>query len=642
MKKVAFLLIFILSIVLASSSEAQIYRDYRSDYRTLPSYNKTVQFLVGRDKNRTIFYFRQNLGFSNDPLAFVIPLKGEHPQIEILTDSDPLNDILNNYELSYSYSIKKVDYKLPPKVFNASQKDALYGALRQQNIDITDRQRNQINDWFKNDINLLLLVTNPVQESRITWTKPIKVVLTQTDLSLPLGWLKTDFGTLTTNKNKIIYAENLEGGNGGWQDEYQGSGANSLVTRDSSEKYQGSYSLKVTNKEGSINAMTTQTIGGLTPGEHYTFSAYFKPGTVTTGDASLRVMGSGLIALSSGLPVYNGQNRSWSRISITFQARSAFHFFSLMAGGESGQYVYWDNIQIEKGTETTEFRNDLVGKTTETQSQEDLITSHVDLQALLLSTNPFEAPAPFIAGTVYKFNNKNIIKLFSGMPIQYMTQLNGVINPEEVNEFLVIKTADAKSVQIKNLLPRKIQDKITVGLKNYLVDNWLIFITVLVALILKYALTLILRVRGAREKSILPMLVYIGSWFVNIVSLLFLATFLYTEAIHFTKYSYFFKSYQIFIMALFFVSLILYVPALWYTNRLGVRTVKHLLEAQVGICLIIFVIVLSLFFTDVLMKNFVMGEIARGRDYSNLPALILIILETVVLSTNIFRIRKHA
>jgi hypothetical protein len=292
-------------------------------------------------------------------------------------------------------------------------------------------------------------------------------MLTQNELSLPLGWLKSDSGILTSNKRKIIYAENFEGGNGGWQDEYQGRGANSLVTRDSSEKYGGNYSLKVTNKEGSINAMTTQTIGGLTPGEHYTFSAYFKPGTVISADASLRVMGSGLIALSSGLPVYNGQNRNWSRISITFKARSAFHFFSLMAGGESGQYVYWDNIQIEKGTEATGFRNDLVGKTTETSSPEDLVSSQVNFQALLLGSSPFKAPAPFITSNVYKFSDKNTTKLFSSMPIAYMTQISGLINPEETSQFLVIETTDVNSVQINNLLTRKIQEKVIIGLKNW-------------------------------------------------------------------------------------------------------------------------------------------------------------------------------
>lgn len=647
-----FLLTLILFLVLVSSSEAQIYHDYRSDYRTIPSHNKTVQFLVGRDKNRTIFYFKQNLGFSNEPSAFIIPIKGESPKIEVAGDSDPLNDILNKYDLFYSYSLKKVDYAFPPKVFNSSEKDKLYGLLIQQNIDISDLQRNQIDDWFKNDAHLVLLVTNPVQESRVTWTKPLKVMLTQNELSLPLGWLKSDSGILTSNKRKIIYAENFEGGNGGWQDEYQGRGANSLVTRDSSEKYGGNYSLKVTNKEGSINAMTTQTIGGLTPGEHYTFSAYFKPGTVISADASLRVMGSGLIALSSGLPVYNGQNRNWSRISITFKARSAFHFFSLMAGGESGQYVYWDNIQIEKGTEATGFRNDLVGKTTETSSPEDLVSSQVNFQALLLGSSPFKAPAPFITSNVYKFSDKNTTKLFSSMPIAYMTQISGLINPEETSQFLVIETTDVNSVQINNLLTRKIQEKVIIGLKNYMANNLLLFITIVAALIIRYVLVLLIKMRESGEKSILPTVLYASSWLINVISLLFLVSFIYTEVVQPSRYPTFFNSYQVFIMALFFTSIMVYIPALWYMNKSSIKAIKNIIEVQLGICLTIFIIVLSLIFTDVLkiyptvptVSETTSSQLYQRYDvkkYSKVPALILIMLEAIILYVNVIRVRKH-
>lgn len=634
-KQFTFLIIAATILFIHTPVNAQVFQDYRSDYRTIPVYNKTVQFFIGREKNQTVLYFKQNLGFSEDSQAFIIPIQGDDSQVELVNKTDPINDFLDIYELPFSYALKKVDYKIIPKIYSVSEKDKLFEILRTENIAITDIQRTQINSWFQNDLNILLLVTDPVKESRITWTTPVKITSKQNELSLPVGWLRSDFGALTTNAGKVIYAENFEGGNGGWRDEFQGAQANSLVTRDDNQAYQGGYSLKVANKAGSINAITTQTIGGLTPDEHYTFSAYFKNGTATQGYAVLRVMGDGLVAMTSGVPLYDAQSKQWQRISVPFQARSAFHFFSLMASGNPNEYVYWDNIQIEKGIEATAFRNDLVGTITQTVNREDLSTTNVNVQVLLFGNDVFSVSGQLFKDTVYKFSDKNFIKLFSDMQIKYATQLQGTINPQEISQFITVNTVDSKSIQTETLFPRKKDGKIIAGIETYLTSNLFIFAILGIALLLKYVTfyLLLFKKQFKAEKTVFPLFLYGGSWFINVLSMVFLVTSLYAQMMLPQLINNSFFRNNIFLISLFLTSLLVYLLTLLSIRNTKINILTAFFKGQLSICIFILLIVISLFFSD----------LQYGSRLNQVPTVTIILLEmtSFIVGLRIFVRRKH-
>lgn len=626
---------------------AQVYVDYRSDYRTLPVYNKTIQFIASRENNISKIYFKQNLGFSDDPTAYIIPLKGTNPGVEILADSlDPWNDLLDKYYLDINYASQKVDFKSPPKIFSKDNKEEFYKMLREEDFDLSTMYQNQVDSWLNEDLYLLLLVINPVKESRTTWTKPIRITITQEKLLLPLGWLRNETGLLTSQKNKIIYAEDFEGGTGGWKDEYQGQQANSLVVRDNTQASEGTYSLKITNKEGSINAMSTQTIGGLIPNEHYTFSSYFKNGNATSGDASLRVMGDGLVTLSSGVPLYNDQGKNWQRISVTFQARSAFHFFTLMSHGEGGQYVFWDNIQIEKGTQATDFRKDLVGMTLKDKATEDLISSQVRFQCLIFSDQPYKSPNPLINNDVYKANNESLPSSLSGLKPQYLTLLRGIISPNELSHFLEIEEINPKSVTLNTLTLRKEKDKI----RSYFKENIIFLIIFGALLLIKYLICLFKKVEQQEQNSIFLLIMYGFSWFTNIISLILLTTFIYMDA--FSRYpikDIFYGYSHVFLLSLFCLSYLIYLPSLWFTLTRGGNLVKRVVEVQLGISIVLLLINLSLLLSA-LFKQEVPLPASDIINYAtspfinklvNLPACILVVFEIIILLIVLNKLKKR-
>ena len=443
-------LFFVLScllnfLVVVKPVQAQVYQDYRSDYRKVPVYSKTVQYIFEKNNNNSTIYLRQNLGFSEESTAFVIPFNTKITNIDtILESDDPWNSLLTDYKLPLTYGLKYAMFKIPPQIFTIDQKENFFKLLINENLDISENHRSQVEDWFKNNYSIVLLVVDPVKESRITWTQPIKLQTSSEINDIPLGWLRPEYAKLTSSKGKIIYAQDFESGDGGWTDEYQGPQANSLVTRDESNPYEGSYALKIINKPGSINATSTQTIGGLTPGEHYTFSAYVKNEKGESGDAFLRVMGDGLIALSDDLHLYNPQSHSWQRISLTFQARSAFHFFTMASGGQrQDDYVLWDDVQIEKGLNTSNFNKQAVGQKNALDTNEDITTTNTQIEVLTVSNKQYSITNP-------QFTTQCFDKL-KRIPATFMTTDNndlcisrGFINPTNFSQFQILSENKTK------------------------------------------------------------------------------------------------------------------------------------------------------------------------------------------------------
>lgn len=649
-RNIAILFSIFVFFTLSTPLKAQIYQDGSSDYRSIPVYNKTLQFFLAKENNNSIIYIKQNLGFSDDPIAYVIPIKGKDTTVAVSSNFDPLNDLLDKYYLNASYGKKKVDYKIPPQIFNASKKDAFYTEIRNENIDLTEIYKNQIDNWFQDGLELLLIVINPVSESRTTWTKPLRIDTHEESVSLPLGWLKRDFGTLTTSKGKIMYAENFEGGQGGWQDDYEGLQANSLVTRDNNQASEGSYSLKVTNKPGSINLITTQTIGGLIPGEHYTFSAYVKNGTSTGGEATLRVMGSGLVALASGVRLNNEQSKNWQRISTTFQAKSAYHYFSLMAYGEPGEYIYWDAIQIEKGTESTPFQKDKVGIKRETQALDDLTNTSVDLQAYILSNKPYSAPLPTLNTIVYNFDDQQIREKLNAGKLQYLTQLQGTIQPDEASQFLIIDPTNSSAIKPINLQPRKeksssINNK---GFVDFIQNNIILMTVLIIALLVKYVFDVYLSIKTSENNSLIKKFLYISAWLVNVLSFSFLITLICEEATNPYPHLLLSSSLQVFLAILFFTSLFIYAFTVFLSHKTGLKNIKTISELQVGITIVLILIAISWLATDLLTTKtsdiIILNNPNYGRstlNLSKLPIVIFFIIEIVIQLLKIKTLKKE-
>ena len=468
----------------------------------------------------------------------------------------------------------------------------------------------QIENWLNEGISLLFYAVSPVKESRVTWTKPLKITLTNSKIELPNVWLRPEYSKITTAKNKVIYAQDFEGSLGGWQDEFQGEQSNSLVTRDNSQHYQGEFSLKVQNKPGSINAITTQSLGPLVPGEHYTISAYVKGGTITIGTASLRVMGDGLVQFTDGVPLYNGQGRDWQRVSMSFQARSAYHFFSLMAGGESGQYVYWDDIQLEKGTVASDFQKDKVGTNNSSNPQEDLVTTSVATDITVLGESAYDTNTRLLSA--YPYSLKDIKLSFSQASV--LTLFRGTINPSDTSAFMTIEKSDKAPLSLSEQMPGKTN-------RNML-PLALLIVSLALLLVIKYGMTLRAKIEGAKQVSLIFPILYIAGWLVNVISISMLA--IYYAGVWLYEGD-LLNSPSIFSLTIFVMSLIIYLVVLRFIKH-NKELVKKLSEIQIGIVIVLLLLAFAFIVSDIFGNRQVLSvQFILSILYKSMAFLILLI-----------------
>lgn len=635
LRKIFAFLLFFLFFTTRANAQSGVYQDYRSDSRTIPAYGKTVQWLVEPKGSSQTIYFRQNLGFSEDETAFIIPLKGENVNVKT-EDKDVWKEIVDKTKIGSYFAEKTVSYTLQPKIYSKSDKEQLLEAIKSKNYDIDNVYLQQIDNWFNEGLNLLFFAVEPVKEPRITWTKPLKIELNNPKVEIPIVWLRPEYSKITTSKNKVIYAQDFEGSNGGWQDEFQGEGANSLVTRNNSEHYDGEFSLKVQNKPKSINALTTQTLGPLTPGEHYTISAYVKNGTITSGNAFLRVMGDGLVQFNDGVPMYNGLGHEWQRISMTFQARSAYHFFTLMAGGESGQYLYWDDVQLEKGTTASPFQKDKVGTNNSSTAKEDLVTTSVETEVMIFGNSAYSTSNPQWGKTFYQLNG--VKPSFISSPV--LSLIRGSINPVDTGAFIQFDQSNDKpqplpsggSTTTKNSVP--------------LIAITLILIGLVIA---KHFITLFSKVDGEKEVSLIFPIVYFAGWFVNIVSISLLSVYYYSLWIVGGNI---FDSASAFFLTAFIISLIIYLSAFIFILKHNLSLIKKLSEIQIGTIIILLLISFSIIVSDVyrifnpppdvyMTVKTTVATTFNWMFFSKVPPFVLLLVEFLVL-LKLFLKSKHA
>lgn len=623
----AFFFIFLFFFAVAkANAQSGVYQDYRSDYRPIPAYGKTVQWLIEPKGQSQTIYLRQNLGFSEDETAFIIPLKGENVSVKT-EDKDVWKEVADKTKLGSYFAEQTVSFALQPKIYLKSDKEQLLEAIKSKNYDIDNVYRQQIDNWLNEGLNLLFFSVEPVKEPRITWTKPLKIELNNSKVEIPIVWLRPEYSKITTVKNKVIYAHDFEAGNGGWQDEFQGEGANSLVTRDNNEHYEGEFSLKVQNKPKSINALTTQTLGLLTPGEHYTFSAYVKNGTITSGNAFLRVMGDGLVQFNDGVPMYNGLGHEWQRISMTFQARSAYHFFTLMAGGESGQYIFWDDVQLEKGTTASEFRKDKVGTNNSTQPKEDLVTTSVETEVMIFGDSGYSNNNPQWGKTFYQLNGSK--PSFISSPV--LSFIRGSINPVNTGAFIQFDQSNDKPQPLLSLPSGGETTKNSIPL---------IAISIILTglIVIKHLIILFARVDGEKESSLIFPIVYFAGWFANTVSISLLSVYYYGLWISGGKI---FDSASAFFLTIFIISLIIYLSAFMLILRNNISLIKKLSEIQIGTIIILLLISFSIIISDVYrifnpspvvyMTEKTVATTFNWMIFSKAPPFVLLFVEFLVL-----------
>ncbi|MBI2338426.1 carbohydrate binding domain-containing protein [Candidatus Daviesbacteria bacterium] len=630
----AFLFIFLFFFATAKvNGQSGVYQDYRADYRPIPAYGKTVQWIVEPKGQSQTIYFRQNLGFSEDETAFIVPIKGENVNVN-MEDKDVWKEVEDKTKLSSYFAEQIVSFALQPKIYTKSDKEQLLEAIKSKNYDIDNVYRQQIDNWFNEGLNLLFFAVEPVKEPRITWTKPLKIELNNSTVEIPLVWLRPEYSKITTAKNKVVYAADFEGGNGGWQDEFQGEGANSLVTRDNSEHYDGDFSLKVQNKPKSINALSTQTLGPLTPGEHYTFSAYVENGTITSGNAFLRVMGDGLVQFNDGVPMYNGLGHEWQRISMTFQARSAYHFFTLMAGGESGQYLYWDDIQLEKGTTASPFQKDKVGTNNSDLTKEDLVTTSVDTEVMIFGDSSYSTNNPQWGKSFYQLNGSK--PTFISSPI--LSYIRGSINPIDTGAFIQFEKSNDK--------PQPLPSGGSTTTKNT-IPLIVISLVLSILIIIKHLLILFAKVEGDRQSSLIFPIVYFAGWLANTVSISLLSVYYYGLWVAGGNI---FDSASAFFLTVFIISSIIYLSVFMLILSKNLLLIKKLSEIQIGTIIIMLVISFSIIISDayrifnpppdVYMTVKPVSTTFSWMYFSKVPPFILLLVEFLVLLKLFFKSKR--
>lgn len=623
LRKIFAFFLFFLLFTTRVNAQSGVYQDYRGDYRQIPAYSKTVQWIVEPKGSSQTIYFRQNLGFSEDETAFIVPFKGENVSVST-EDKDVWKDVADQTGLNSYFAEQTVPFALSPKIYTKSNKDELLSAIKNKNYDIDNVYLKQIDNWFNDRLSLLFFSLGPVKDSRITWTKPLKISLNNPQVEIPVVWLRPGYSKITTSKNKVIYAQDFEGGTGGWQDEFQGDGANSLVTRDNSEHFDGDFSLKVQNKPGSINALTTQTLGPLTTGEHYTFSAYVKNGTITSDVARLRVMGDGLVQLNDGLPMYNGLGHEWQRMSVAFQARSAYHFFTLMAGGEGGQYLYWDDIQLEKGTTASPFQKNKVGTNNSDLAKEDLVTTSVDTEIMVFGDSAYTTNNPQWRKYFYQLGGSKPSFVSSST----LSLIRASINPTNAGSFVQFEKSNE---QLQPLLPNEHKQ----SNKNSLP---LIAVTLILAalVLMKLLVVLFAKVEGEKELSLIFPIVYFAGWLINIVSVSLLSVYYYGLWITGGNIL---DSASTFFLTFFVITLATYLLVFLFILRKNILQVRKIAEIQIGAVIILLLVSFSLIVSDIYgVFNSNMYVLANAGNnplklmfLSKVPSFVILLLEFFVL-----------
>jgi hypothetical protein len=194
-----------------------------------------------------------------------------------------------------------------------------------------------------------------------------------------------------------------------------------------------------------INQTTVRTISGLKKGTDYVVSAYINVPAAEKGEAKIRISGSGTSEVSEtvNLPQVTG----WRRLDVGFRPTydGSVAVTLAMEKVEEKTVVYWDGVQVEKGTKPTEFTEEVIpGETTGYTNQNMNIILYVfaNHKKTTTSFNTEYAgyvPAKDIQKMAYNDDGTPWMKTSKKM---YLTKLTRNMSQAQMTDDLVIRDAD--------------------------------------------------------------------------------------------------------------------------------------------------------------------------------------------------------
>ena len=184
---------------------------------------------------------------------------------------------------------------------------------------------------------------------------PLKITFASEKIVYPLKISGKESNIIPTSISKITGAYSFE--NGTIQEWYGG-----VVVKKNA--YNGNYSIsnqqRGSNLPENYQHFVSKVVNKLDIGEKYVFSAYVK------ADGGGNVREEDYVQLSAGYPsnqsdkLYLKDLRDWTRITVPFEARISSVSLQLITNAKDPLSIYWDAIQIERGTEATDFEKEVI------------------------------------------------------------------------------------------------------------------------------------------------------------------------------------------------------------------------------------------------------------------------------------------
>jgi hypothetical protein len=217
---------------------------------------------------------------------------------------------------------------------------------------------------------------------------------------------------------------------------------------DRSSSYHGSFSLKVsaTNPEEAKSIIAQAGISNLKAGKTYTLSAWAKSVNSQNGNAYLSIAGA---TNEQSETKKLSELGNWTRIALTFTAPSSHATIQLVGTDLSGgQTISWDAIQVEEGTQISDFDKEILPST---QPEIYPQTDQVTILLYVFADRKKELPG-FTTSYASFIKPKTIEKLaFSDdgktpwMTVKnkmYLTKLDRVMQPSEITTDFILRDAD--------------------------------------------------------------------------------------------------------------------------------------------------------------------------------------------------------
>ena len=216
---------------------------------------------------------------------------------------------------------------------------------------------------------------------------------------------------------------------------------------DPDNSYRGTFSLKVVPVNTASQTFAARTsLSNLKPGKTYTISAWAKSINPQTGSVFL--------SLASGSTTEQSDKKSttdlanWQRLTKTFTAPAVYATIELTGTNFSeGETVNWDAVQIEEGSKSTEFAEEVLPTTPKASQQ---LVDQVTVLFYVFSNHKKELPG-FTTSYAGWISPKTTEKLafasdgkqpwIKAQNRMYLTKLHRQMKPSEATTDLILRDA---------------------------------------------------------------------------------------------------------------------------------------------------------------------------------------------------------